>query len=814
MSIYEKLVSHLPGLYQPEDREDSLFNLLLKKVGGNMDEASRDLTVVMQSHWFQIADKATYDNHFLRGRQLAGLPLVNLQDADDQRSVEEYPYLLDLSRLGALVSVPPWREPITLRESVEQYRRRLLRIIEIYCNGLGTLPALRDMVEAELPENHLLPLPARQRSFSLEENAPFIGPLHSIQSLGLPTHELGPLMRWQLSNTGMRSVAPVVFIEGIAAGADTDATTSPLIERFSLNGVLENEGALLGIGLGYLGTVAPGEVLRLQPAFGACLCGGIGLQLSAACPSQVSIDGWQAIPGAPEGTTRALLQTTDKMVWLAIDNAGTQQLWRYDGKAWLQVLVDETLPAIHCLRQHRQQLFIGSDNGLAAMDLYPALADEFLSVGFGTIGAQPVFCLVPRRNRNNQFFAGTGNGLYALDESGKVTETLLTGTAIRAIAETDTTLYFGGELGVMLYQLQNQRFYYLSAEFESELADDWLPFAAEALPDPTFGLPAVQSLAMGDDGILWIGTAQGLARYRARHEGDLVYRNLLEAFADLVTGPVTQIEHDDHDYCWFTTSHGLLRFDGRDLGRFDFAANRWQQMGKAELRYADNQAGPRGPWRFHRTLNRWEFFDYRAKQWTAFSENSSLAPEAISHLLFIDRVIAELGTLSGSDFTKTADIDALQLALRCKPQHTRIVNGGIPALPRMPKGDSLWRYLSIEADDLVDPTKHLPWWSTEGRLVPPPQHEPPYAGRFHHLKLLPYQLENMVYSYNPAAKIKFQWANSKPLRVIVRLLQRDKDDVIDPAIIDRVWQGINLVRPAGVQVILAVADTIVRDDSM
>ena len=118
MSTYEKLVSHLPGLYQPDAQDDTLFNRLLQEVGGNMDELRRDLTLLMQTHWFKTADKATYDPHFLRGRELAGLPRLNLQNPDDKRAIADYPYLLDLARLGALLTIPPCREPVTLRENV------------------------------------------------------------------------------------------------------------------------------------------------------------------------------------------------------------------------------------------------------------------------------------------------------------------------------------------------------------------------------------------------------------------------------------------------------------------------------------------------------------------------------------------------------------------------------------------------------------------------------------------------------------------------------------------------------------------------
>ncbi|MCG8311696.1 MAG: hypothetical protein MI976_00635, partial [Pseudomonadales bacterium] len=167
----------------------------------------------------------------------------------------------------------------------------------------------------------------------------------------------------------------------------------------------------------------------------------------------------------------------------------------------------------------------------------------------------------------------------------------------------------------------------------------------------------------------------------------------------------------------------------------------------------------------------------------------------------------------GIEFTKSSDVPVTDLVMRCKPDHTRIVNGGIPAIPRMPNGSSMWRYLSMEPPGLVDSTD-LPWWSIEGRLVPPPDHDAPYPGRFQNINVKPFQLDQMVFAYNPAAKVKFQWENNKPLRVLVRLFKRDGTDVIDPAIIDRVWQGINKVKPAGVNIRLAVDEKIVRGEQI
>ena len=56
----------------------------------------------------------------------------------------------------------------------------------------------------------------------------------------------------------------------------------------------------------------------------------------------------------------------------------------------------------------------------------------------------------------------------------------------------------------------------------------------------------------------------------------------------------------------------------------------------------------------------------------------------------------------------------------------------------------------------------------------------------------------------------FEWYPRHLLTVIVRLQKRVANETLEPAILDRVWQGIQLVRPAGVRVMLAVGQRIVR----
>ena len=45
---------------------------------------------------------------------------------------------------------------------------------------------------------------------------------------------------------------------------------------------------------------------------------------------------------------------------------------------------------------------------------------------------------------------------------------------------------------------------------------------------------------------------------------------------------------------------------------------------------------------------------------------------------------------------------------------------------------------------------------------------------------------------------------------LVRLTLRPQEDAIHPAIVDRVWDGLQRARPAGVKVALAIEETVVR----
>ena len=182
-------------------------------------------------------------------------------------------------------------------------------------------------------------------------------------------------------------------------------------------------------------------------------------------------------------------------------------------------------------------------------------------------------------------------------------------------------------------------------------------------------------------------------------------------------------------------------------------------------------------------------------------------------LAWTDGVVAELGTWDGSSFTagQNPSVPTTELRMRCKPNATRVVSGGLPAMPRMPSGISTWRYLALEPENVLESTDR-PAWTVEGRLLPPPPDlTAPDSGRYdYELPPPPSDFDETIFAFNPAARVWFSWEPRQPLTVLVRLQRRSPTEAIDPAILDRVWQGIQQVRPAGMRVLLAVAEEIVR----
>ena len=261
MARLESLINHLPSLYRPQAGEESILVDLLAQWGMELDAISDHMTDVMQAHWHGFADKALYSPYFNRDRQLRGLQPVSPTTLvlQERQLLNEFPHINDLARLGALAELPVWREPSELRENVESYRIRLQKMFRIYRNGLGTLDAVRSMVEANLPLDMAAPIVLRHRSFSIEEYAPLSIQLQDAIARGAPLGYVGPLMRWDVYNEGLQAVQPTVYIEGVDPDSEIlelESTERPLIERMGSDGQAS-------VGLAYNGKLAPGEEYRI-----------------------------------------------------------------------------------------------------------------------------------------------------------------------------------------------------------------------------------------------------------------------------------------------------------------------------------------------------------------------------------------------------------------------------------------------------------------------------------------------------------------------------------------------------------------------
>src|SRR5258706_1583182 len=181
MPRFESMRDRLPSLYRPDPDDDGPLPQFLKAIASVLDEVNALSGEVMQAHWFDHADSALYSSFLLQSRILDGkLPISPLK-ADDRKLLDEFPYIHDLAWLADLIPLPPWQEPPAYRESVEAYRARIRRMVELYKNGLGTPSAFRRVIEAQFPINLDLPADQRDRPFRVEEFAPLVYRLQQVK---------------------------------------------------------------------------------------------------------------------------------------------------------------------------------------------------------------------------------------------------------------------------------------------------------------------------------------------------------------------------------------------------------------------------------------------------------------------------------------------------------------------------------------------------------------------------------------------------------------------------------------------------------
>jgi hypothetical protein len=819
MAKFEQIRDHLPSLYRPEDTDTGVLTIFMQAVGALLDGLNLEMSEVMQSHWYDYADCALFNRYFVRDRQIQQLPQPDPLNTDDRRLLEEFPYIVDLARMGALLSLPPWREPVPLRERVEPYRTRLRRMVDLYRQGLGTIDALRAVVEAELPPNLEAPVVRRDRAFSVEEFAPLLSILRKFKTRGYPLDKVGPLMRWNFSNDGLDAVQPTIYIKSLNPEEnDIDPAERPMVELYQVGAELPR------IAIAYIGNLLPDQGLRLRPAYLSWMGMNDGLLQAQSMPGETAgadptaAGPWAEVAGAPDSMVTDLYQSQDRILWVAFNSEGDGEIWRHNGQDWTRVLESTALSEIHCLAEEGQDLLIGTATGLLRMPLYPLESESFTATSIADLNGQAVYDIL--QTQDGKYWLATGNGVGWLNlEDDSLALSDLQGTEIYALTEDKSgVLYCGGALGLFQYQPAMDHWYWYHGKEESDQIPDWNRFTPGELPLETdMFLPAVTSIRAGPDTSLWIGTQQGICRYIARQEKALAYKTLLEAYPDLVDGEVYAIREDARGLIWFCTNRGLFRYDGRDLAQFESEAARWVPQGRANSLYEDDQPPkPRGPWRFNRELAapQWQNYDYHISDWSLFeAELRSAEEDAVRTVLWTDSVAADLGTLTAEpfSFTFTEALDTGNFRMRVKPGEDRIVDGGLAAVPRMPVGESTWRYLSMETE-AMSISAQRPWWSREGRLFPPEEQPAPYPARYsvRFPTLSEDWFSEVVFAYKPAVKVWFEWAEWQPFTALVRLHKRSPDESIHPAIIDRVWQGIQRVRPAGVRVMLAVESEIVR----
>ena len=326
MASFHKIRDNLPALYRPEDKDTSLLAVFLRTVGQLLDEVHRDAGEVMQAHWFVYADSAELERFLNRIRQMQALAPVNPRFAEDHALLWDFCFVRDFARLGALLSLPPRREPVLLRDRVELYSKKLAEFVELYRNGLGTVEALQRVVALELPDES--EAEAGQQPFTVEEFVPVFTSQSQIEARGEPTDMVGPLMRWSMVNDGFCAVLPTVYIQGTQPVTDeVDPTQNPVIELLQIDATPER------LGLVYEDSIPAGQTLRLQPAYFSWIGTENGLQNARSRPDEslpadpTAPGPWADEAGVPAATITALYQSPDRVLGVGAEDDGQGRLW-------------------------------------------------------------------------------------------------------------------------------------------------------------------------------------------------------------------------------------------------------------------------------------------------------------------------------------------------------------------------------------------------------------------------------------------------------------------------------------------------------
>lgn len=796
MPTYDRLVDHLPTLWQPQPGDDTLVAHWLRAVGGVFDGAGADIQHVLRAHWFDTADAAAWATHFAAHRQERGLGALRPRHPGDQREALAYPHVQDLARLAGLLDLPPWRDPASLRESVEGFRQRVADVLDAYRAGIVTPGGLRRLVDAALPEDLAAPAQARRSRYTLEEpvGLRFTQRALTSQPTVAEGDRVAPLARWVLGVPG----TPGFVIAGPAV--------APMVERCTPTGTVR------GIGVAYTGTLTADQALQLQPDRQAVVLRGTALLASAmdAPPARdASVNGpFDAAATLAAGEWTTATPAPDGTLWLLQRDGAAHTVQRWDGSALAVIGTDAPAGPFHTLTVAGDSAWLGAGTGLFRCPLWPADGVRRWAPAAAVGGAVRALQV-----NGDRLFAAGAQGLWTLDLAGALLAHEHPTLSLRAFCvegarrwlATDTALYA---------EQAGQRWRFAASAASEDLAD-WRPSPdSDTAPSP---LPTLDHITRTPEGSLWLGGPEGLARWFAAEDGT----TRLAAFPDVIAGPVRRLRVDDRGRLWIAADTGLFSFDGRDLAQHEHTTARWLPLGDAEHIHADALgSAPRHFWRWEPVLAQWQRLDPATRRFADPALAVRAAPaDAVADVLHRPALRAALGNWDGQQFTASSAVPADQLRLRLKPDEQRIVDGGLPHLPPDAPG-ATWRYLEMHANPVPPAnlaTLNRPWWTTEGQLFLPPDRLAAVPG--HHRDAASFaadpqgegQFDRSAFSYPATARLWVQHAVAPAIGIRIRLNLPDPGQPIDPALAQRVWDLVHRARPAGVPLQLMAEGVVLKE---
>jgi diguanylate cyclase (GGDEF)-like protein len=240
---------------------------------------------------------------------------------------------------------------------------------------------------------------------------------------------------------------------------------------------------------------------------------------------------WGTGDGLPQNTITAIVQTRDGYLWL-----GTREgLVRFDGVRFTVFDTQSTPELGHnfvlCLTEDREgRLWVGSAGGGLARFEHGRFTRFSVEQGLGSEQVSSIF-----EDRRGRIWVGTdGGGLARLEAGQFVRESShdALGTRIRAIAEDDGGLWVGTDEGLARLHRDGS--------------------LTSFTPEEGLSRASVRSLLVGRDGALWIGTDLGLNRmidgaFTAFTKGDGLSHNV-----------VWSLHEDGDGSLWIGTDGGGL----------------------------------------------------------------------------------------------------------------------------------------------------------------------------------------------------------------------------------------------------------------